>query len=216
MSNVKCKEKKIKAQAIEVSMLPGNVETSYTLQFGNDSVNVFVVSTTGKRIAGINGLLGEISAQATTSNIVVKSNGKSWTIPEGCIIVTKGDVTKRALHCYGGKLTTKKLLDVITNYEAAKAYYTFFDYDNETHSNIGMEEQIFTWMEAYASEVKIGIEYIISAVLAHDKAITKYAKKFMKELRKNGTKISDLEEGVEELKAQLADLICDDDVILEG
>ena len=70
-------------------------------------------------------------------------------------------------------------------------------------------------MEEYASEAKIGIGYVISAVLAHDKAITNYAKKFMKELRKNGTKINDLEEGVEELEAQLADLTADD-VILEG
>ena len=216
MANVKSKEKKLKTQAVEVSALPGTVETSYTLQFGNDSVSVFVVRTTGKRIAGTNGLLGEISAQATTSNIVVKSNGKSWAIPDGCIVVAKGDITRRALHCYGGKLSTKKLLDVITNYEAAKAYYTFFDYpDNETHSNIGLDEKIFSWMEEYASEAKIGIGYVISAVLAHDKAITKYAKKFMKELRKNGTKINDLEEGVEELEAQLADLTADD-VILEG
>lgn len=216
MATAKTKAEKIKAQKVEVSTIPGTVEDEYVLTIGNEDVDIKVIKTTGKRIAGNNGLLGEITGQYVNSDILVKSNGKAWRIPEGNIVIVKGDITRRALHCYGGKLSTKKLLDVIGNYEAVRAYYTFCNTGYTFNSNICLEEKIFEWLESYSKEAKISIAYIISAIIAHDKAMAKYAKKFMKKLRKEGTKVEDLAEGVEELEAQLADLTADDDVVLEG
>lgn len=206
MATAKNKAQKIKAQKVEVATLPGIVEDRYVLTIGNEDVNVEVIKTDGKRIAGNEGLLGEITAQYVNSDILVKSNGKGWRIPEGDIVIVKGNITKRALHFYGGKLSTKKLLDIIGNYEAVKAYYTFCNCGETFSSNICAEEKIFMWLEKYASENNISIGYAISAVVAHDKAVTSYAKKFMKKLRKEGTKVADLAEGLEEVSEDLADL----------
>ena len=206
MATAKTKEAKIKTQKVEVSTIPGVMEDKYVLTIGDEDVDIKVVKTTGKRIAGNNGLLGEITGQYAADNILVKSNVKCWRIDIGDIVIIKGDITSRKIHCYGGKLSTKKLLDVIGNYEAVRAYYTFCNSGCTFNSNICLEEKILEWMEEYSKEAKISIAYVISAIVAHDKAMAKYAKKFIKTLRKEGTKVADLAEGIEEVTEELADL----------
>lgn len=199
-------KRKPKASTVEAAALAGVVESEYTLNISNEDIKVSVVRVAGKRISGNNGLLGEITGQALLDDVIVKSNGKGWTLHEGGIAIIKGDITSKKLHCYGGKLSTKKLLDVIGNYEAVKAYYTFYDSNTKMSTNLSINEKIFEWMLRYAEDAKISIGYIVSAIAAHDKATLSYAKKFMKKLRKDGNTVNSTVEDIDNTIKVLNDL----------
>ena len=208
MANTKTK---IKAQSVETATLPGVVEANYVLTIGNENVNVYVITCTGKRISGSsNGLLGEISGQAVTENLTVKSNGKGWTIPRGSLAIIKGNITTQTFHWYGGKISTKKLLDVIGNYEAVKAYYTFFDSGVRMTSNISLTEKVFEWMINYAQDAKLRIGYVIAAIAAHDRATLSYAKKYMKKLKKDGATVTADVADIDKTLADLTEALTDD------
>lgn len=198
------KKKKANNKTLEITTpvnLPGELIQSYNATFGNETVTVSVISVDAKYVASKKGLVAPVTGAAVTaSQVRYVCGNKSFIAHAGDVVVLVGKKADALLTGF-----SKKELDIIAQYEAAKAYWSFIGpMTGAVRSNLEVEEKAIAYLASTCSNEGYWRSTVFNALKKHDTKIRTLEKKFYKKVVKGETNNNSMAEAVEQVGEDLA------------
>lgn len=185
------KKRKTQNKSIEVTRaarIPGELVKSYIANFRDAQVTVSLIECDAKLIQSQRGLLAPVTGGVVSAKQIQYICGnRSFIAKQGDVVVLIG---KKASGIFCG--FTKKELDIIATYEAAKAYYTFsFQHTGATFTNLQVQEMAMEYLASTCSNEGYWRSTVMSALQRHDSKIRHYSGKFYKKVVKGEANAAD-------------------------
>lgn len=172
------KKKKSKNKSLDVStpfQVCGELIKQDICLFDGEPVKVSTIEIDAKNVSSKRGLLAPITAGVIGAEKVTYACGnKRFTAKKGDVVVLQGTA---ATAFFGG--FTRKELDIIGSYEAAKAYYIFSaSFAGACHTNLDIEAKAVEYLATTCSNEGYWRSTVFNALKKHDQKILKNSKKY--------------------------------------
>lgn len=177
-------KKKTQNKTLEVSRptrIPGEFSKSFIANFKGDQVTVSIIECDAKLIVSQHGLCAPVTGGVVAvDKITYICGNKRFVAKKGDVVVLVG---KKATGLICG--FTKKELDIIATYEAAKAYYTFvYEHTGATFTNLQVQELAIEYLANTCNNEGYWRTTVMAALKRHDNKILKYSGKYYKKVVK--------------------------------